>query len=692
MTDAHHVFAYRPDIDGLRAVAVLAVVFYHLGIGPFSGGFVGVDVFFVISGYLITAIIQREIGHERFTFASFYERRIRRLAPALFAVLMVVLVVGAWLLLPTDLIFLGKSTLATLLFGSNFFFWHHSGYFDSSSEINPLLHMWSLAVEEQFYIGLPILLLLVHRFARAHLHWILVSCALLSFAGCLLIQPSRPTATFYLSPFRAWELLVGAILAVGAVPAVKTNLLREVLSGFALLVLLASLLWINAGVEFPGWQAAFPVLATGILLHTGDGAKSFAHRVLSLRPLVFIGLISYSLYLWHWPLLVYVKYENALAPLGSVRWIVLAVALVLAWASYQWIERPFRRNRGAQIHSRARVFGVAGITACVPLMLALGIKFDHGLQFRVSSAVAAIDALRVTPVSYENCDERSPQTTLCRVGDPIANPSVLLWGDSHAMAWAPALDAVLRSRGEAAYIAVNSACPPLLGVVNPADMGCHDYNDKMHTWIVEHRPAVIFMVASWCSYSMPNGKYTLQDDTGYIGNMTVFPRAFDRTVDEVISQTAKLIVIGPTPGAPSGVLPRVALGLRGLSGMPAPISAVVARENSAYFWRVAGKFSGTKNIVLVDPSPWFCDQGSCRYLLDGHIPLYRDDGHLNEAGAHFLVPRLAIVMRHELGANGESNSIESIDSAGLKDGNGAVAPGSEGNQAFMRSTTKAVSQ
>ncbi|ULQ46706.1 acyltransferase [Flagellatimonas centrodinii] len=211
--------SYRPDIDGLRAIAVLGVVLYHFGLGPVHGGFVGVDVFFVISGYLITSIIQREVSLGQFTFTGFYERRVRRIFPALFAVLFVTLIAGVLLLLPSDLVRLGYSTLATLFFVSNVLFWRETGYFNTASEYNPLLHTWSLAVEEQFYIGLPILLLLVHRVAPRTLKPVLVAGVLGSLALCVLMQADHPSATFFLSPSRAWELLLGSLLAVGILPS-----------------------------------------------------------------------------------------------------------------------------------------------------------------------------------------------------------------------------------------------------------------------------------------------------------------------------------------------------------------------------------------------------------------------------------------------------------------------------------------
>lgn len=650
--------AYRLDIDGLRAIAVLAVVCYHLSIGPFAGGFVGVDVFFVISGYLITGIVQRQVEVEKFSYAAFYEKRVRRLAPALFAVLLATLAIGIWILLPTDLILLGKSTLSTLLFGSNIFFLRQSGYFDSTSAINPLLNMWSLAVEEQFYMALPVLLLLVHRFARTRLRTALAVCAVLSFAGCVVAQTWRPAAPFYLSPFRAWELLVGGLLAVDSLPVITNRWVCEAVSGAALLALFGSTMWMEAGATFPGWRAAIPVLATGVLIHAGEqaGATSTVHRVLRSRPLTFVGLISYSLYLWHWPLLALTKYEEGMpaGPLGSERWLILTFAVVLAVASYRWIEQPLRRNTPQRTYSRTQVFRAATAAGCMLAGIALVVTLDRGLQFRASREVAAVDALRAEPVAYAHCDARTPDEGLCRIGDPHATPVSLLWGDSWAVAWAPAFDAALRRRRESAYLAVHSACAPLLGVMNPVagNDRCLAFTERTVAWIRQHRPSIIFMVASWPSYASPRGQFTLHDSAGHVGNTLVFASAFERTVDAVAPLSRTLLVVGPTPGAPGNVLLRLALSLEGKSTLPAAKSTEEVESTNAYFWRVAlrTKSEGSHGLILVDPTPWFCGSSHCRYLAPGGLPLYRDDGgHLNDAGAKFIAPMLSSTLHKELG-------------------------------------------
>lgn len=636
--------AYRSDIDGLRAIAVLAVVLYHYGIGPLHGGFVGVDIFFVISGYLITGIIHKEIGRGEFTFSGFYERRIRRIFPALFAVLLATMVIGAWLLLPSDLVKLGNATLATLLFGSNVLFWRQSGYFDTSSEYNPLLHTWSLAVEEQFYIGLPILLILLHRFAKGWLKPALIGCALASFALCVWMQSLRPSATFFLSPFRAWELLLGGLLAVGAFPVIGDRRLRSAISMAALAVLFWSLWWIEAAPEFPGWRAALPVLSTAALLHAGAHGDSLAKRLLSWRPLAFVGLISYSLYLWHWPLIVFVRYRNGMEPLASgMAWLLLVVAILLAAASYRWIETPMRRRKqGVQNGSRRMVFSSAAVVCILLAGGAFAVRLQHGWQIRFSQEVIALDQARQPSIPYRDCDGRPLDFDdgECRIGVKGAPPRVLLWGDSHALAWAPAMDEILKRHGMGGMLAVKSACPPLPGVSNPVSFGCREFNDDVAKWLVLHRMDHVYLVASWLSYSQPEGQYTLVDDMGNRGNKAVFPPALNRAMGSLHPLTKSIVLVGPTPGAPDDVPFHLAMARHLERPVPASKSALEFRSRAEWFWREARRYQNNSNVLLVDPASWFCDEQACRYSAedDGRL-LYRDSGHLSLAGARFVAKR-----------------------------------------------------
>lgn len=634
---------YRQDIDGLRAIAVLAVVLYHYGIGGFQGGFVGVDVFFVISGYLITGIIHKEIGRDQFTFTGFYERRIRRIFPALFAMMLTTLIVGTALLLPSDLERLGNSTLATLFFGSNVLFWRQSGYFDSSSEYNPLLHTWSLSVEEQFYIGLPILLILLHRYAKNWLKSALVVCAIASFALCVWMQAIRPSAAFFLLPFRAWELLLGGWLAIGVIPPIQDARVRLLVSTAALALLLCSLWWINSGPTFPGWQAALPVVATAALLHAGAQGSSPVQRLLSVKPLVFVGLISYSLYLWHWPLVVFVRYFNGMEPLTpGTSGLLLVAAILLATASYRWIETPLRRRQaGAASHHRNLFIGTTA-AGCLLAGTALAVQMQDGWQTRFSPEVVALDKARHPIIPFRECDRRTPDfnSDVCRIGAAGKTPSVLLWGDSHALALAPGLDEILKQHGASGILAVNSACPPLFGVKNPIRMLCHSDNERLLSEISARRFDTIVMVASWSSYSDQAGQYTFFDDQGRVGNENVFEPALGRTLSKINPLAERILLLGPTPGAPNDIPFHMAISKWKMKQAPDGKATKYYISQNENFWKAVKNQRKNSKIVAIDPISWFCDQDSCRYSTEDNQLMYRDGGHLNVTGAQFVASRI----------------------------------------------------
>ena len=296
---------YRPDIDGLRAIAVLSVLAYHLRINMFRGGFVGVDVFFVISGYLISAIILKDIAAGTFSIVSFYERRVRRIFPALIALFVGTTLLAYFFFLPTELIGFAKSLLAALFSVSNFYFWRHSGYFSAPVDTKPLIHTWSLAVEEQFYIFLPIFLFLAHRFFPRRLRTSIVVIALGSFVLSAVGAYRDPTAAFYLPHTRAWELLLGVLISLDVFPAIRGPVLRNVSTICGLGLISAAVFGFSAYTPFPGIAALLPCVGAALIIAAGRSGNSLVGRMLSLKPMVFIGLISYSLYLWHWPIIVF---------------------------------------------------------------------------------------------------------------------------------------------------------------------------------------------------------------------------------------------------------------------------------------------------------------------------------------------------------------------------------------------------
>ncbi|MCP4923786.1 MAG: acyltransferase, partial [bacterium] len=344
---------YRPEIDGLRALAVLPVLFYHAGIPGFSGGFVGVDVFFVISGYLITSIILKEIEAGTFTLSHFWERRARRILPALFTVIISCFIAGWFFLLPGDYKELGDSALAQSFFVSNVFFWRKVGYFATAAETKPLLHTWSLSVEEQFYIFFPLLLLVFSKFcSRKNLLKFVMAGLVLSLTLCIWIQHSKIAfelspiwfdnagAAFYLLPTRMWELLIGAALTFSPI-ALNFNR-RATFGVFGIFGILTAIVFYNDQTIFPGYTALLPCMGAALILWSNERKVNIVGRFLSLKPLNFIGKISYSLYLWHWPLLAFPQYwlDRKLSILEAC--LALTITFFLSILSLKYIEMPFR--------------------------------------------------------------------------------------------------------------------------------------------------------------------------------------------------------------------------------------------------------------------------------------------------------------------------------------------------------------
>ena len=336
---------YRPDIDGLRAVAVIPVVLFHSKISLFPGGFVGVDIFFVISGYLISNILLHDISRDQFSILTFYERRIRRIFPALFTVLLFAACAAFVILLPGalgELDYFGTHLFGATFFYSNYQFMSETGYFAAAAEDNPLLHLWSLAVEEQFYIVFPVYLYLVSRFFRDRLGLATMAVLLVSLVYSIYLVQNNPADAFYSTPARAWELMLGAILAIFPRKAPMDQRVAQVLGAAGLGFIAYSILFYNAQTPFPGAAALAPCVGAALILYTGQRNMTLAGRLLSTSAFRYPGLISYSLYLWHWPVLVFYR-MYAITPVSQMEIALLLVAMTAAaWASWKFVEAPFR--------------------------------------------------------------------------------------------------------------------------------------------------------------------------------------------------------------------------------------------------------------------------------------------------------------------------------------------------------------
>ena len=501
------VMKYRPDIDGLRAIAVLPVVFYHAGLAGFSGGFVGVDVFFVISGYLITGILWREIAQGDFSILRFYERRARRILPALFAVILFSAVGAVLILTPEELSNFAMSVIGSTFFVQNFVLYAQAGYFDAASETKPLLHIWSLAVEEQFYIFFPLALLAAARWMpRRGVLILLALTAVVSFGLSVWLMERSPAFNFYMLPLRAWELLAGSLLAIAGTAAVAgQSRARDTVSVLGLLAILLPVHFYSIDTPFPGYTAAPAVLGATALIWAGP--HSVVGRLLAWRPLVFIGLISYSLYLWHWPLIAF----HALIFPGETQLahglLLVALSLVLAVASWRFVERPFRAG-GKILRSRRAVFGAAAAGSALFIALAAAMLVGNGWAWRANGAVIALaEVAKQKQISDTQCKPevmlyalRGRERGFCRLGAPTDDvPDVIVWGDSHVGAWFPLLDAGFREAGISAYAISMAGCPIAFDLDRAeADKGgCLQAAQAIREYIATHGVKKVLIVGSW---------------------------------------------------------------------------------------------------------------------------------------------------------------------------------------------------
>jgi len=646
--------SYRPDIDGLRALAILPVLFFHAGLGLFEGGYVGVDVFFVISGFLITRIIYGEIVAGNFSILKFYERRARRILPALFAVCLFSFVMTWWLFVPLDFKDFSRSLAAAMLFASNILFMDETGYFAAPSEVKPLLHTWSLAVEEQYYIVFPLLLAVAARFFKAHIGVFVVVLLAASFAACVWATGCRPVYAFFLSPTRAWELLIGSVLALGVLPVVGNRHLLNGLSILGLGLVLGSIFMFSADTDFPGWQAAIPCVGAGLLIYANGSGETAGVRILSFRPFVWIGLISYSLYLWHWPLIVVAKYYAGGELAAGVLWVLVGLSVVVAALSWKFVEQPFRQKTG--LFSNIRVFAPACFAGGL-LLTAGGLSghFAEGFPGRWSPDVLQFAAAREhgNPDS-ERCHARDPEELLknlpCPLG-PAGKPQFLLWGDSHADALMPAFKALAEKHQISGWFASYGGCPPLRSVYRldqPARHKCKAFNDAVARLIAENKIKTVFLVSRWTVYSdghnedgPQSGKRTLiassnHKDSTRASSRLAFADGLKQTLDFLKQNGVRVILVEQMPEHKSEVPTVLARAVA--NGVDPTDLALRKREHLSRQSYVVSQFdvlAKEPEVVRLDPASLLCPDDHC-LMADGKTVLYNDYQHVTSAGANWL--------------------------------------------------------
>lgn len=495
---------YRKEIDGLRAVAVLPVILFHAGLEVFSGGYVGVDVFFVISGYLITAILIRELARGEFSLLHFYERRARRILPALFLVMLSCLPFAWWWLLPRYFAEFSGSIAATSLFISNIFFWQHTDYFGIAAESKPLLHMWSLAVEEQYYLIFPLLLMVCWPLGAWRVFLLLLVISLASLALSHWASTAMPVANFFLTPTRMWELLTGSLCAIWQHRKGRHSHNALALLGLALV--LAAVFMLDKTTPFPSLYALLPVGGTALILLFGDG-RTLTARLLSFRPLVAVGLISYSAYLWHQPLFAFARIHQFGEPTQAVMLALAAASLILAALSWQFVEQPFR-GKAPLLPNRRHLLtlSILGLIA----FAALGVwgYVQQGFEHRFSLPPKLQASLALTERSAE-CFQKNTDFTaddwFCKLGTRDEIKDFVLLGDSHALALLDSFDEAAKRSQQSGIFAGFNSCPPLLGVYalegDQRRYPCHRLNQQLFDYVRAHRIPKIFLAARWAYYT-----------------------------------------------------------------------------------------------------------------------------------------------------------------------------------------------
>jgi peptidoglycan/LPS O-acetylase OafA/YrhL len=643
---------YLPFIDGLRAIAVLGVIGFHFNVGGITGGYVGVDVFFVLSGFLITNLIDTRLRTRSFSFAQFYERRARRILPALLVTGFSSALAALFLFVPHDLREFSTSLWGTAFFYSNVLFEQATGYFAAPASTMPLLHTWSLAVEEQFYLAYPPLLYAIHTALRhsPRARWLAVGVLFgVSLAYSILLMRANPARAFYLLPPRAWELLAGGLIALQPVRAAWPRPSAELLSALGAACIGCSFFLYGRNTPFPGTAALLPCFGTVLIIVSNVDNQTWLGGLLAQRGLRYIGLISYGLYLYHWPILTFARYylDHELHPAQVAA--ALLATLVLAAVSFHYIETPIRR--GALLESRVRVFALA---ACALLALGLlgivGVNMD-GFPQRFSGAALQYAQGEHDRWPWSKCMpplERLTAEHVCRVGVSAATPAFLVWGDSHAAALAPGVDARAKTLGASGWVIGYSRCPSLVGAAPmqhaAGDFPCTAIAERVMTLIRDAHIRHVLLVSRWDTYISGwerGGIETAQDLTiSYTegGVTTRADEAFSRSLEETVRRLQAMDVdvwlMEQVPpqlvSVPSALAKAVYFGRDPLA-LRRPFADVEVRRASAE--AAFMELRRVADVSFIDPAEKFCPNGGpCAIAAQGHS-LYEDNNHLTVYGA-----------------------------------------------------------
>jgi peptidoglycan/LPS O-acetylase OafA/YrhL len=641
---------YRREIDGLRAIAVLSVILFHSGLQALSGGFVGVDVFFVISGYLITAIIVEDLDNKNFSIAQFYERRIRRILPALFLVIVACLPV-AWLwLLPHDFRKFTDSIVAVVLFVSNHLFSNQSGYFDTTSELKPLLHTWTLAVEEQYYLIFPLFLAFTWRFRRRWVFIALLVCFATSLAMAQWAIATGALRPFYLLPTRGWELLIGALSCFysrSTANQKKNSTVSETASLGGAVFISYAILTFDSTTPVPSVYSLIPTVGAAlIILYATE--KTMVGRILSMKVLVGVGLISYSAYLWHQPLFAFLKYRSIEEPSRMLLVGTGLLVMVLAYLSWKFVETPFRDRKKFSVE---QVYLSLSAVAGIFVMVGIWSNSNGGFPQRFPAPIQQLHQ----PISGSLARCAGQQQQGCLLGKESANPSIAVLGDSHGGVIERAFSDALTARGLSAIAFQGARCVPLLGVSEVrrfAQTTCQDLiANAMKRAIDDSKIDTVVLVAEWSNYTT-GYRWGDQSVTHYSDqsttqlsvqeNLAVVGRGIDRTVGALKNAGKRVVIVKSVPEYAVHVPTHLAKLMKFSGNLdlgPKAISSEAYLQRNQAIEAIFLNPTVASKVVFVDSQNVFCSTGLCKYV-DGVNSFYVDGNHLSNAGANVLVPAI----------------------------------------------------
>lgn len=652
------VRTHRSDIDGLRAVAILGVLAYHFGLGA-PGGYSGVDVFFVISGFLIAGIIKSELESGTFSLAQFYVRRVRRILPALVVCIAVTSVAAARIFFSFDLVQYGKTLASVVTATSNFAFIHkYTNYFNNDVSENPLLHTWSLSIEEQFYALFPLIVMLLFRYRRSALLPAMLLAAAVSLGLSNYLVEHRSLGAFFSTDGRVWELLIGTILAFGAIPHLRHRLAREGAALLGAAMIIGSYALYDAATPFPGFMALPLCLGAALIIYSGTIADAggpmpptFVARVLSFPAMTAVGVISYSVYLWHWPLLVFVRYRFPDAFEGDARvqvsLLLAALSLVLGALSWRYVEQPFRGRIVPQ--NRWRAFAAAAV---VLISIFAGAKFvaKHPAEVHTWSpeivAVTDQNPYPLPPTAFGAKPMSGWPVETYELGRGPDRADTLLWGDSHAVAMLPGVVDYLREHNTRMLTYVHYGCPPLINVNfygNRFAVKCRGLNDAFLPALLTSNIKRVVLAGIWEQLGRGRFHVSASPARGAV-KLEPFNTIFESTVRTLLDHGKEVVIVGPLPNQNFDGAVSVARHLAWRTPLHSAETLAHFESQNASVLALFDRLGREINVHTVYPHKWLCKDASCAFIKDS-VALYLDGNHLSAAGARQLAPMYAQFFR-----------------------------------------------